>query len=249
MYMNRKYFFLWMVLFVVNSCTAPQQTTSLNFTGYRIQKDAKQDTALTAMLQPYAASLNASMNKVIGFSNTNLSAKQPESGLGNFMADCMRIMAEKKFGKKVDAGFMNQGGIRSYIPKGNITVGKICELMPFDNLVVLQEVKGTVLQQFLDHTAADGGWPVSAGLSMGIRNKKAVNVLINGKALDEKASYVIANSDYVAGGGSDCDMLKKIPQQNKGYLLRDALIEFVTEMTRQGKPLDYSIEKRVVNAD
>ena len=43
---------------------------------------------------------------------------------------------------------MNHGGIRSYIPKGNITTGKIFELMPFDNLIVLQEVKGSVLQQF-----------------------------------------------------------------------------------------------------
>lgn len=247
--MNRKSVFPWIVFFILNSCTPAQQTASLTYTDYRIQKEARKDSSLTAMLQPYAASLNASMNKVIGFSNTNLTAKQPESGLGNFMADCMRMMAEKKFGKKVDAGFMNQGGIRSYIPKGNITVGKIFELMPFDNLVVLQEVKGNVLQQFLDHTAADGGWPVSSGLSMGIKNKKAVNVFIAGKPLDENATYIIANSDYVAGGGSDCDMLKKIPQQTKGYLLRDALIEFVTEMTKQGKPLDYSIEKRVVNAD
>lgn len=247
--MNRKSVFPWIVFFILNSCTPAQQTASLTYTDYRIQKEARKDSSLTAMLQPYAASLNASMNKVIGFSNTNLTAKQPESGLGNFMADCMCMMAEKKFGKKVDAGFMNQGGIRSYIPKGNITVGKIFELMPFDNLVVLQEVKGNVLQQFLDHTAADGGWPVSSGLSMGIKNKKAVNVFIAGKPLDENATYIIANSDYVAGGGSDCDMLKKIPQQNKGYLLRDALIEFVTEMTKQGKPLDYSIEKRVVNAD
>lgn len=248
-YMNRKSVFPWIIFFILNSCTPAQQTASLTYTDYRIQKEARKDSSLTAMLQPYAASLNVSMNKVIGFSNANLTAKQPESGLGNFMADCMRMMAEKKFGKKVDAGFMNQGGIRSYIPKGNITVGKIFELMPFDNLVVLQEVQGNVLQQFLDHTAADGGWPVSSGLSMGIKNKKAVNVLIAGKPLDENATYIIANSDYVAGGGSDCDMLKKIPQQNKGYLLRDALIEFVTEMTKQGKPLDYSIEKRVVNAD
>lgn len=230
-------------------CTVPQQAVTLAYTDYRIEKNTRTDSAMLTMLKPYAVSLNASMGKVIGFSNTNLTAQQPESGLGNFMADCMKQMAEKKFGRRVDAGFMNQGGIRSYIAKGNITIGKIFELMPFDNLLVLQEVKGSVVQQFLDKTANDGGWPVSSGVTMGIRNRKAVNIVIGGKPLDENAVYIIANSDYVANGGSDCAMLKKIPQQNKGYLLRDALIEFVSELTQQGKPLDYSIEKRVVNVD
>lgn len=237
------------ILFFALSCSTSNQTTSLLYKDYRIEKKAKIDSGLVNMLQPYALSLNATMDKVIGFSNTNLNKKQPESGLGNFMADAMRVMAEKKFNKKIDGAFMNDGGIRSYIPKGNITVGKIFELMPFDNLVVVQEVKGSVFQQFLDKTAADGGWPVSAGITMGIKDKKAVNVTINGKPLDVNASYTIVNSDYVANGGSDCTMLKGIPFSNKGYLLRDALIEFVTGLTQQGKPLDFTIEKRVVNVN
>ena len=235
-------------LFVV-SCSSTNQSTSLSFRDYRIEKQNTVDSGLVKMLQPYATTMNASMNKVIGFASINLNAKQPESGLGNFMADCMKLMAEKKFNRKVDAGFINQGGIRSYIPKGNITVGKIFELMPFDNLVVLQEVKGSVLQRFLDKTAADGGWPVSTGLTMDIKEKKAVQVQIDGKLLDENATYIIANSDYVANGGSDCEMLRKIPKLDKGYLLRDALIEYVTELTKQGKPVDSKIENRVTNVN
>ncbi len=247
MYRRNSLVFFCIALLV--SCTVPTQITSVSFNDYRIEKNRKTDSSVNAMLKPYAASLNESMGKVIGFSSKEHTARQPESGLGNFMADCIRTMAEKKFARKVDAGFMNQGGIRSGIPKGNITVGKIYELMPFDNLIVLQDVKGNVLQQFLDKTASDGGWPVSSGITMGIKDKKAVNVIINGKPLDANTVYTIANSDYVANGGSDCEMLKKIPQQNKGYLMRDALIEFVSQMTNEGKPLDYSIEKRVVNVN
>ncbi|MEO7530606.1 MAG: 5'-nucleotidase [Sediminibacterium sp.] len=242
--------FLVTVIFASSCSSSTKNTsTSLLYKDYRIEKEAKKDGDLEKMLQPYAASLSVTMDKVIGFSNNGLMSKQPESGLGNFMADCMRSMAEKKFGKKVDAGFMNQFGIRSYIPKGNITIGKIFELMPFDNLVVLQEIKGTVLQQFLDKIASDGGWPVSAGVTMGIKDKKAVNVIINGKRLNENDTYLIANSDYVANGGDNCEMLRKIPIQSKGYLYRDALIEYVTNFTQQGNPVDYTIEKRVVNVN
>ena len=246
--MRRNFPFFSFVLLLTVSCSSSQQKTTLSFQDYRIEKRSTVDSSLVKMLQPYSRTLDESMNKVIGFSNNYMQAKQPESGIGNFMADAIRLMAEKKFNKKVDAGFMNHGGIRSYIPRGNITTGKIFELMPFDNLVVLQEVKGSVLQQFLDKTAADGGWPVSAGVTMGIKQKKAVQVTINGKPLDQDAIYVIANSDYVANGGSDCDMLKKIPKQDKGYLMRDALIEYVQMITQQGKPLDYQIENRVTNA-
>lgn len=244
--MRRNSPYTLLIIFFAVSCGTSYQATTLTYEGYRIEKSATADYSLVKMLEPYAATLNITMNKVIGFSNSNLFAKQPESGLGNFMADAMKLMAEKKFGKKVDAGFVNQGGIRSYISKGNITVGKIFELMPFDNLVVLQELKGTVLQQFLDKMAADGGWPVSVGVTMGIKNKKAIQVRIGGKDIDPDATYVIANSDYVANGGSDCEMLRRIPKQDKGYLVRDALIDYVTTFTKQGIPVDYTIENRVV---
>lgn len=246
--MRRSISFFPVMLLLTVSCSSGHQITTLSFLDYRIDQRVKVDSSLVKMLRPYAGTLNETMNKVIGFSNSNLQAKQPESGLGNFMADAIKLMAEKKFAKKVDAGFMNQGGIRSYIPKGNITTGKIFELMPFDNLIVLQEIKGSVLQQFLDKTAADGGWPVSAGVTMAIKEKKAIQVVINGKALDPETTYVIANSDYVANGGSDCEMLRRIPKQDKGYLMRDALIEYVQAITQQGKPLDYQIENRVTYA-
>jgi 2',3'-cyclic-nucleotide 2'-phosphodiesterase (5'-nucleotidase family) len=189
------------------------------------------------------------MNKIIGASADTYTNKRPESEIGNFLADCYKAMAEKKFERKIDAAFMNVGGIRSYISKGNITVGKIFEIMPFDNLLVLQELKGGVLQQYLDVIAADGGWPVSKGVTMQIKNKKAVNVMINGKPLDLNATYTVAHSDYVANGGSDCSMLKSVPQINKGYLMRDAILEYVSMQTAAGKTIQPIIENRVTNAD
>ena len=234
---------------LIAACGTTQKPLAVTFKDYQVGREKKTDTAMLGMLKPYSSKLEASMNTVIGFATGTLTKKQPESGLGNFMADAMKQMAEKKFGIRIDAAFMNDGGIRSYIPKGNITTGKIYELMPFDNLVVVQQVTGTTLLRFLDKIAADGGWPVSSGVQMGMRDKKAVNVLLNGVSVDPAAKYMIVNSDYVANGGSDCEMLRGIPYQNKGYLLRDALIEYITTLTQQGKPLEPIIENRVTNAN
>ncbi len=236
-----------LAFFFISTTFITAQNIGVSFGNYRINNDTKKDTALTMMLTSYKDSINKKMNNVLGFSTDGLTKKQPESGLGNFMTDAMRIMGEKMFNKHIDAAFINYGGIRSYLPKGDITVGKIFELMPFDNLIVLQDVKGDSLQSFLNHIAERNGWPIS-GITFNIKDKKAINILVNGKPFDVNATYIIANSDYIANGGDNVTMLKVFAQQNKGYLLRDALIAYTQLLTDQGQSIDSKPEKRIVYA-
>ncbi|MFY7964781.1 MAG: 5'-nucleotidase C-terminal domain-containing protein [Chitinophagaceae bacterium] len=218
----------------------------VNYSNYKIDTQSNIDSTYIKLLMPYKDSLDKSMNEVIGFSVYGLFKKQPESTVGNFMTDAIKLMAEKKYNKKVDAAFVNFGGIRSYIPKGDITVGKIFELMPFDNLVVLQELSGIKLKAFINRVCEKGGWPVSQGLTYVIKDKTAIEILINGIPINDNTVYTIANSDYIANGGDNCDMLKNIPKQNINYLMRDALIEYTRLKTAEGKPIDAKLENRVI---
>jgi 2',3'-cyclic-nucleotide 2'-phosphodiesterase (5'-nucleotidase family) len=118
------------------------------------------------------------------------------------------------------------------------------ELMPFDNMVTIIGVTGNVLHHFCDHMAGLGGWPVS-GMSFAIKDKKAVNILVNGKQLEEEALYKLAISDYIANGGDNCDFLETAKQQSTDILIRDALIEYVSNLTTQNKALHPSLENRV----
>lgn len=245
--MYRRNCLFYCFLFILGSCSSFYQPTSIQHTQYKIEPALKKDSAMNVLLMPYTKDIHATMNKVIGTSAGTYNNNRPESEIGNFMADAYKAMAEEKFSRKVDAGFMNAGGIRSYFSKGNITVGKVFEIMPFDNILVLQEIKGGVLQTYLDKMAEDGGWPVSKGVTLVIRNKKATEVMINGKPLDPGTVYVVAHSDYIANGGGDCDMLKSIPQINRGYLMRDAIIDYITALTREGKTIQPLIENRVTN--
>ncbi len=238
-------FILFFGLIIAIGCSTPNLPLSLTYKGYPVNGATTTDTALSNLIQPYSMNVNKTMGTVIGFANSNLFKKLPESGLGNFMADCMMQMASKEYKQPIDIAFMNQGGIRAPINKGNITVGNIYELMPFDNLLVVQELKGSVLEQFMQLIASDGGWPISAGSSFIIQNKKAINIIINGKPIDPNKIYLTANTDYIANGGSNAAMLKAIPFQNRGVLLRDALIDYVKEFTKAGKPIEAKTENRV----
>lgn len=231
------------------SCTLSYQAQKVQYNDYRIATGAKQDSAMLVLLKPYSDSLSKSMNDVVAVSETDLEKKQPEGSLGNFLADAMLAMAEKSYATHVDAAFINYGGIRlPSLPSGNITRSKVFELSPFDNLLVIQKVNGKVLQEFLDHVAAKGGWPCS-GISMQIKDKKAINIKIGGAPLNESATYTIANNDYVANGGDDCAMLKPIPQVSNGYIFRDAVFDYLAELKKQGKKISAKTENRVSNAE
>lgn len=197
---------------------------------------------MTFLLKTYSDSINKSMNDVLGYNEVLMERKQRGNSLGFFITDAYLYMARKKFNTTVDAAFMNYGGIRlPELPAGNITRGKIYELMPFDNLLLLLVVKGSVLKQYLDTLAASDGVIVS-GITMQIKSKTAFNIVVGGKPLDENAEYVIANSDYSINNSS---VLKAIPQKNIGYLQRDALLDYVILMKQQGKYISVTDVNRI----
>jgi 2',3'-cyclic-nucleotide 2'-phosphodiesterase (5'-nucleotidase family) len=244
--MNKRFFYLYCA-FVLIGCNPVYKTTKVEYVDYNVQQK-QPDSSIISFLKPYADSVNNSMNVVIATLANDVDKKQPESTLGNLMADGMKMMAEKYYNMQVDAALINFGGIRlPSLKAGNITRGKVFELMPFDNIIILQKLKGDVLQQFLDHIAGRGGWPV-AGITMQIKEKKAVNVMVNNQPIDLNKTYTIANSDYIANGGDNCEMLIKVPQINKGYLLRDALIDYFNSFAKEGKTISVQLQNRVTNA-
>ncbi len=239
---------LFFALITAVSCSNYYQPQAAKYSNYRLNDSSEKSKTLLALLKPYADSVNKNMNDVIAVTNTELEKKQPEGTLGNMMADAMLAKAKEMYGI-VDGAFINNGGLRlPVIPKGNITRGKIYELAPFDNDIVLQKLNGKILQDFLSHISARGGWPV-AGIKWQIKNKQAINILVNGQPINENTVYNIAMIDYVANGGDDCNMLRTIPQLNKGFILRDAIIEYLTAHTLQGKVVIAQIENRVTNAE
>lgn len=243
----RNYILLFLFAgFFTASCNTSWESSKVQYDNYRISDSTPGDTAVEKLLKPYTDSLTKSMNVIIGEAAHVLIKKSPESTLGNWMADVMLSAARSGFNTHVDASFFNYGGIRlNELPAGKITLGRVFELMPFDNVIVLQRVKGQQLLSFLNLTASLGGWPVS-GITMQIKDKKAVNVFINGKPLDLSSEYTIANTDYIANGGDNADMLKMTPQKNMGLLFRDALIEHISDKHRAGEKIESKEEGRVV---
>ena len=225
-------------------CSQPLHIQSTGHRHYSIQGSGPVDTSLVNMLKPYKAGVDTQMKVVIGATDVPLSKAQPESLLGNLVADA-QLQSAKQFDHKVVASIANYGGMRlSYLPPGPITRGDMFQLMPFDNKIVIVEVPGETLKILCDHMAKAKGWPVS-GISYTITDGKATDVLINNHPINEHIIYKLALSDYIATGGDRCDFLTDLPRKYTKVLVRDALIDYVIAATKSDNIIHPVLENRV----
>ncbi|MES2621744.1 MAG: 5'-nucleotidase, partial [Bacteroidota bacterium] len=237
-----KHIFSLLFLFAVSSCSKDFVPTQYQFEEKKINASEKFDAETWAKILPYKDSLDKEMNVVLAVSDTILTKSTPESDLGNFMCDLILKKSRDYYGRPIDFTFLNNGGIRiPNLPKGNITLGKIIELMPFENRLGVVDIKGIVLDTLFNHMASKGGWQVS-GASYKIKNGKAFEIKIQEAPLDLDKTYIVVSSDYLLQGGDNCTMLQSIPYVDLKKTLRDALIEGLKEMTAKGEHIKSVIE-------
>ena len=163
------------------------------------------------------------MNKVISYSIEDYKKARPEGELGNLVADIIFKKA-KKIDTDVDFCILNNGGLRSPIYKGGLTIGNVYELMPFDNTIVTLTISYADLRNLFDYLINVGGEPIS-NIFFFTTNNVLDSVFINNKKITKK-NYRVATSDYLANGGDKMDFfLNPISYNNTGVLIRDVLIE------------------------
>jgi len=247
---KRLYFFIsLLLLFTACQTTHVARVQPQN---YRLEAEASTatDAEVTALIAPYKQRLDAEMNQIIGESAEIMPKGSPESRLGNWFADLVHEQAEVYLGEPVDFAVLNSGGLRiPELPAGDISRGKIFELMPFENRLLALYLDASTVEQLVQHMAADGGWPVSAALRYEIVGNNAQEIRINGEPLKADKTYTVAIPDYVANGGSGSDFLIDTKRQDLNRLLRDAIFDYIEKQTKAGKKLKSKIDGRVVRLE
>ena len=206
------------------------------------------DSFITALLAPYKMGVDTQMKVVMGYSDVPLTKSQPESTMGNFVADA-QLAAAQLLDPSVVFAAANYGGLRiPYLAPGAITRGNIYELMPFDNFLTIVEMPGRTVQEFCDHMAARKGWPVS-GITFTIQDATATDIKINGVPLQESMTYKAAINDYMAEGGDNCDMLRPLRRRKTSVFIRDALFQYLSALKEAGLTLHPSLQNRISYAE
>ncbi len=224
---------LLLVVLLAFGCTPKiNHLANIKDNTYRLdEKFGDIDEDIENTILPYRGSLDNTMNVVIAQSAEVINKAKPNSPLLNFMADVMLKGARKVYGANIDLAIQNYGGIRvNSLPAGNITVGNVYELMPFDNTLVIVEMDGVTLKEMLDRIADYGGWPISEGSSFKIVDEKyADEIVINNKPFDPKVTYTVALPDYIANGGDNVDSFNGAKMTDTGVLIRNLIIDQLKE--------------------
>ena len=244
----KRLFFIFLLAVSLVSCSHKIWTIT-QATSIKIPIDSTTETLADkdyeTYLQPIKQKVDAKMNIVIGQAAETMKGHGPESLLSNFSSDTYRQAASEYLGSNVDISVVNLGSLRTVVTAGNITVGKVFELMPFENELVIIWLRGDKLQELIHFFASVGGEGIS-GLRMSIKDGKAVDVTIGGKPLDTEKLYSIATNDYLAGGNDKMIQLAQYEKRvNTNIKIRNMLLNHIKKETQKGNKIQSKLDGRI----
>lgn len=208
---------------------------------YDIDEDIEDDEAMSAFIRPYVRELEKTMNRVITVSEGPFERAHPEGTLGNLTADIVRYRATAEMREKVDVCIMNNGGLRVPLPEGEITVGHIYELMPFENHIAVLRFSGEQVRQIAGELAEVNGEAVS-GMRFRIDDGQARDILVDSMSVRPEEYYWVATNNWMADGGGPSETLwDPVERRDLDVLIRDAIIEYLDRKESIAPYLDQRI--------
>lgn len=234
------------------ACTAPVKIERVEKQQYSFSKNAyaSVDSSLYKVILPYKEKLDEEMDEVIGATAKPLTKGQPESLLGNFVADLCLEQANKSYKaeayRKIDFCFLNNGGLRNNWPEGVITIRNAFEVMPFENELVVLSVNGEQVNKIVEWIGSKGGVPVS-GIKMTLKTGIAASVYINNMEFNPQQEYKVVTSDYLANGGDNLFFLAEAKKEYINLKLRDAIINHCKELHAKKTVINPKFDNRISN--
>ncbi len=211
-----------------------------------IDNNLTKNSEISSLVKPYQNELQAKMNTVIAYCDTPMERllKEPETLLGNLIAD---IVFEYAYQNNIstDMSILNFGGLRTSLPKGDITVGKIFELMPFENDVVLATLNHSTMLKLQEYLVSQKGQPIS-NAQITINNDGSSEFLVNNKPLHASQVYLVATTDYLASGGDKMKFFEEALEiKPLNIKLRELIIQYFKDKGNNKEPITSRIQNRV----
>lgn len=242
-------------LLLCSSCASHWQMTGVERSRILVDKryDAQPDAQAAAFLKPFADEVNKEMSPVVGRTARYLASHRPESELSNLLSDIL-IWGGAKFGEKPDFGVYNIGGIRAALPQGEVTVGDVLDVAPFDNKIYFLTLTGDKVLELFAQIAHRGGEGVSYSVCLHIsRDGKLLSATVDGQPVDKNRSYRIATLDYVAQGNDEMVAFKAktnvVAPDSESNNLRFIIMDYLRELASKGQAADSKVEGRIVVDD
>jgi 5'-nucleotidase len=199
-----------------------------------------EDAATLARIGELAAPLDALRNKVVAQAAAAVEGNRDvcramECSGGNLVADAM---LSRVADQGIDVAIANAGGIRASIDAGDVTMGEVFTVLPFQNTLSTFQVSGAVLLAALENGVSEvedgaGRFPQVAGMQFAFDAKaqpgaRISDVMVGDAPLDLDTVYGVVSNNYVRNGGDGYKMFKDAANAyDYGPDLADVVAEYM----------------------
>ncbi|MCR8547914.1 5'-nucleotidase/apyrase family protein [Salipiger sp. P9] len=216
--------------------------TLTGLTGAPMLLDASvaEDEATVARVAELAGPLDEMRQTIVAeaaepIDGDRTSCRAMECTMGNLVADAM---LDRVKDQGIEIAIQNGGGLRASIDAGEVTMGEVISVLPFQNTLSTFQVTGATMIAALENGASQmeegaGRFAQVAGLSYTVDPKAEVgsrisDVKVGGEPIDPEKLYGVVSNNYVRNGGDGYKMF--VDAQNAydfGPDLADVTAEFI----------------------
>lgn len=204
------------------------------------------DEEVKAIVDKYQVEIAPVKNLVLGKTVNELNHdRYKNSILGQWSTDVMREATG------VDIAFQNGGGLRTSIAAGDITMGNLYEVMPFDNTLFTVELTGKQVIDVLNHGIGNEEFGDVQFSGIKVKYDKAkpegervVEVtMLDGSKLEEDKIYKVVTNDFMGAGGDKYTMFLEGKNAVDTFSpVRDAFVDAIKKV----QTIDFKGDDRLI---
>ena len=171
------------------------------------------DGAVMAVIAAAEAMVEDVTSAVVGYTPVALNGEREavrtgETNLANLITDSML------YATGADIAFLTGGNIRASIGAGDITMGNVLTVLPFSNLLVTVELKGSDILEILEHGVS--AYPEQAGSHIqtaGLHfifepTAPPMSRVVEANLIPDNI-YTVATIEFIAAGGDGYTMMER----------------------------------------
>lgn len=215
-----------------------------------------EDEATVARISEMAAPLDQIRNKIVAEAAAPIEGDRSvcrvqECPMGNLVADAM---LDRVKDQGIQIAFANSGGIRASIDGGEVSMGEVMTVLPFQNTLSTFQTKGQIIIDALENGVSQveevaGRFPQVAGMTFewdpaADPGNRITKVMVGGAPIDPQATYGVVTNNFVRNGGDGYKMFSTDATNvyDFGPDLADVLAEY---MAAKG-PVNPVVEGRII---
>ncbi|UWR23219.1 bifunctional UDP-sugar hydrolase/5'-nucleotidase [Sulfitobacter sp. S190] len=207
-----------------------------------IDASVSEDDVTVQRIAELAKPLDEIRNKVVAQTDEPIGGdravcRAQECSMGTLIADAMLARVADQ---GIEIAIQNGGGIRASIDAGDVTMGDVLTVLPFQNTLSTFQVTGETLVAALENGVSEveegaGRFPQVAGMSYAFdasaeAGSRISDVMVGGAPIEMDKVYGVVSNNYVRNGGDGYKMFKDaMNSYDFGPDLADVTAEYLAE--------------------